>query len=288
MDNFESFVCHLFARSVPRKKYANTPKVNDATILFRDMAGDAATNAASRVRPGEEDLAQIDRPAEDNVWHDAPDMSKDTVKSKLHEYYKGNPKEDIRSAANQGTSQAHPSGINDPRDLATTAAQDAQQRDGGSGVDAVGGAQSAKDTLKRNVDQNIDDETKEKARQRREEYRERLRNYFNRKMPQERREQTIWRLKVCRSQAVVDHISLTSTQKMILECQQHPDYYQAVNTLLDLAEEYGNHANRLARGGTDTVKGARSNLVQAETDLKVRHNPSDSHKTSLLTVGCRH
>ncbi|KAK3302304.1 uncharacterized protein B0T15DRAFT_542575 [Chaetomium strumarium] len=226
--------------------------LNDATILFRDMAGDAATNAAARVRPGEEDLAQIDRPAEDNVWHDAPDMSKDTVKSKLQEYYKGNPKEDVRSAANQGTSQAHPSGSNDPGDLATTAAQDAQQRDGGaSGVDAVGGAQSAKDTLKRNVDQNIDDETKEKARQRREEYRERLKNYFNRKMPQERREQTIWRLK-----------------KMVLECQQHPDYYQAVNTLLDLAEEYGNHADRLARGGTDTVKGARSNLVQAETDLK--------------------
>jgi hypothetical protein len=55
---------------------------------------------------------------------------------------------------------------------------------------------------------------------------------------------------------------------MVLECQQHPDYYQAVQTLLDLAEEYGEHANRLARGGSGTVKEARSGLVQAETDLK--------------------
>jgi DNA ligase-4 len=55
---------------------------------------------------------------------------------------------------------------------------------------------------------------------------------------------------------------------MVLECQQHPDYYQAIQTLLDLAEEYGDHANRLARGGSGTVKDARSGLVQAETDLK--------------------
>jgi len=55
---------------------------------------------------------------------------------------------------------------------------------------------------------------------------------------------------------------------MVLECQQHPDYYQAIQTLLDLAEEYGDHANRLAKGGTGTVKDTRSGLVQAETDLK--------------------
>lgn len=40
--------------------------------------------------------------------------------------------------------------------------------------------------------------------------------------------------------------------------------------MLDLAEEYGGHANTLAQGGTGTVKDARSNLAQAELDLKVR------------------
>lgn len=67
---------------------------------------------------------------------------------------------------------------------------------------------------------------------------------------------------------------------MVLECQQHPDYYQAIETLLNLAEEYGSHANRLARGGTGTVKDARSNLVQAETDLKVCR----AHGIQQLTI----
>lgn len=224
--------------------------LKDATILLRDMAGDAATNAAARVRPSQEDLAQLDHPAQDNTWHDAPDMSKDAVKGRLQNYYKGNPKEDVRAAAAEGTSSAHPSGSTDPKDLAATAAHD-RQTGAASGANVLGGAATAKDALKRNVNENVDEETKEKARARREEYRERTRNYFSRKVPQERRDQTVWRLK-----------------KMVLECQQHPDYYQAVQTLLDLAEEYSDHANRLARSGSGTVKDARSNLVQAETDLK--------------------
>ena len=55
---------------------------------------------------------------------------------------------------------------------------------------------------------------------------------------------------------------------MVLECQQHPDYQTAVQTLLNLAGEYGNHANRLAKGGSGTVKDTRSGLAQAEGDLK--------------------
>lgn len=55
---------------------------------------------------------------------------------------------------------------------------------------------------------------------------------------------------------------------MVLECQQHPDYQTAVQTLLNLAGEYGSHANRLAKGGSSTVKDTRSGLAQAESDLK--------------------
>lgn len=176
--------------------------VKDATVLFRDMAGDAATNAAQRVRPDQEDLAQIDHPAQDNVWHDTPDLSKDGMKGKFQDYYKGNPKEDVKAAAAEGTSGAHPSGSSDPRDLASLAAQDRYQTGGpSSGIDAVGGAVAAKDALKRNVNENVDDETQDKARRKRDEYRQRTKDYFSRKMPQERREQTIWRLKVCFSQS---------------------------------------------------------------------------------------
>jgi hypothetical protein len=57
--------------------------VNDATILIRDIAGDAAEKAASKVNPNEDQLAQIDRPADDNTWHDVPDMSTGNFKNQI-------------------------------------------------------------------------------------------------------------------------------------------------------------------------------------------------------------
>lgn len=55
---------------------------------------------------------------------------------------------------------------------------------------------------------------------------------------------------------------------MILECQQHPDYQQAITTLLDLAEQYGKHGRSLTTGGAGTVKQTRSAFAAAEADLK--------------------
>lgn len=66
---------------------------------------------------------------------------------------------------------------------------------------------------------------------------------------------------------------------MVVECQQHPDYQRAISTLLDLAEQYGSHANRMAKGGSGTVKETRSAFAQAEGDLKVKlihHRAFDS------------
>lgn len=208
--------------------------LKDSTVLLRDMAGDAATNAAARVKPSEEDLRQIDRPADDNTWHDPPKINKEAFsKEALKERVRGT-KEEAKDVAAQGTSAAQSGGAG------TT-----------TGIDGQAGAYAAKDTLQEKVDASVDDETKEKARAKKEEYRARAKEYLKKKMPQDRRDQTIWRLK-----------------KMVLECQQHPDYQTAVSTLLDLAEEYGSHANRLAKGGSGTVQDARSGLAQAEGDLK--------------------
>ena len=57
---------------------------------------------------------------------------------------------------------------------------------------------------------------------------------------------------------------------MILECQHHSDYKRAVQTLLDLAEEYGRHGRNMAKDGSGTVKSTRTNLQKATDDLKVR------------------
>lgn len=225
--------------------------LQDSVTLLRDVAADAATNAAGKVRPADEDLSKIDHPAPDNTWHDTPDFSKENLKKQAQGVYKGNnPKDDLRDAAGNATQAAHPSGSNDPHDLAATAAQDRAQGTQ-SGVDARSGLSAAKNTLQQRVDANVDDDTKESAKQSAEEYRRRTKEYLKKKMPEERREQTIWRLK-----------------KMVIECQQHPDYQQAISTLLDLAEEYGSHAKHVTRGGTGTVQQTRTHLQQAEDDLK--------------------
>jgi hypothetical protein len=152
--------------------------VKDFTIIFRDVAGDAATNVAGRVRPSEEELGQIDRPADDNTWHEKPKFSKDDLRQRVKGAYGGNLKQDVKETA----------------DAAKASAQT------GSGkrtdVDARGGASAAKGTLKQKYETNVSDETKEKIKQRNKEYQNRAKEYYNKKMPQERREQTVWRLKV--------------------------------------------------------------------------------------------
>ena len=152
--------------------------MNDATILLRDIAGDAATEAAGRVRPNEDRLNQIDAPAHDNTWHENPDMSS------------GNIKNQIKSTVNKKSPV-------DKNDL-QAARDDAQNHEGDAQSSALQGAS----TLKDRANQGIPEDKKDKAR----ETRDKTRKYFEGKMPEERREQTIWRLK-----------------KMVVEIQGHPD-----------------------------------------------------------------
>ena len=216
------------------------------------MAGDAATNAASKVRPSEDKLNQIDAPAEDNTWHDAPDLSKENVRSQLQSVYKKAPTEDAKDAAN-------------------TTLEGARQPDGS--VNPQAGAVTAANVASEKINANVPDEDKEAAKNTAAEYRRRAREYLDKKIPQERRDQTIWRLK-----------------KMVLECQQHPDYQQAITTLLDLAEQYGQHGRNMTSGGAGTVKQTRSAFAAAEADLKVlierfaNGTSSDDLRSSINTI----
>jgi hypothetical protein len=139
------------------------------------MAGDAATNAASKVRPSEDKLNQIDRPADDNTWHDAPDLSRDNVKSQLRSVYKSAPTEDAKDAA-------------------ATTAEGARRPDGT--LDPQAGAQTATGVVSDKIKANTSDEDREAAKNTAAEYRNRVREYLNKKVPQDRREQAVWRLKV--------------------------------------------------------------------------------------------
>jgi hypothetical protein len=188
--------------------------VNDAAIIVRSIAGDAATKAASKVQPTEDQLAQVDKPAEDNVWHDNPDLK--GMKGQLRDKYQANKpfgKKDAEKAVGDASAAAHPDGSRDPTDTAAQAADD-QQYGTASGVDANAGASSGVGTLKEQAKQNIPDETleqKDKAKGKTKEYNERTRQYLQGKMPKERREQTIWRLKklVCYIRAILKQTILT-------------------------------------------------------------------------------
>ena len=178
--------------------------MSDASVLLRDIAGDAAQKTATKINPSEDALNQIDEPAEDNTWHDAPNLSASSLKAQAKDQYnKQKPfsRNDLQNAAGDATQTAHPSGSRDPADAAVL---EAESRDQGtdSGMDPQAGASSAADNLRGQASANIPDETKDKAR----DGRDRAKNYMREKIPKERRDQTIFRLK-----------------KMIVEIQSHSD-----------------------------------------------------------------
>lgn len=146
-------------------------------------------------------MERLDEPAPDNTWHDAPDLSKDNLKSQFQSKVPVG-KGDVKQAAGDVTQAANPDGSRDPRDAAQQAQQDAQQGNKSTNLDLNNAAQTAQAKAKKAVDENVDEDQKQKAR----EYRERTNNYFKNKVPKERREQTIYRLK-----------------KMVVEIQGHSD-----------------------------------------------------------------
>jgi hypothetical protein len=219
--------------------------LSDATTLLRDIAGDAAQNTANKVKPSEDELSQIDKPAEDNTWHENPDMSKGNLKETLRQKVPIG-KQDVKQAAGDASQATHPDGSRDPRDTAQLGAHEGQTGNN-TGLNAQGGLQAGKEQLSAK----IPEEDKDKARARRDQ----LNNYLKGKMPQERREQTIWRLK-----------------KMVVEVQGHQDYQRAIETLLSLAERYAGHGKQLGQQSAGTVQGAHQEddaLTRAEADIKV-------------------
>ena len=149
--------------------------MNDAVILIRDIAGDSAQNAANVFRPHEDQLNQIDRPAEDNTWHDVPQM------------------DDLRSQARGFYQQNKPFGSKEAKD----AAADAQQANTAQDAAQIGAS---------NLQDSVPEDQKQQARGTSKAYLDKTKGYVDKKMPKERREQTIWRLK-----------------KMVVEIQGHQD-----------------------------------------------------------------
>lgn len=177
--------------------------LRDAQILLRDIAGDAAQKTADKVNPPADALNQIDEPAPDNTWHDAPDLSRDNIKNQLKaQYDKQKPfsKGDLQDAAQT----AQDTGMEHAQNVPTSDNKTPGDLDGPAG--AQEGARAGAEQLKAKASENVPDETKDRVRETKENVKARTKDYLRTKMPQERRDRTIWRLR-----------------KMVAEIQGHED-----------------------------------------------------------------
>lgn len=140
--------------------------MNDALVIARDIAGDASQKAANKVRPSEEQLSQVDQPADDNVWHEKPDVSgyKEQFKSRFSKK-----KEDAADVANTGVGAS------------TT----------GSTLDPYAGVQASAE----HAQSKVPEDQKSTLSSRTQEYKNKTKNYLSDKFPQERRDQAVYRLK---------------------------------------------------------------------------------------------
>lgn len=160
--------------------------MSDAAILLRDMASDTVQRTADVIRPSQDQLAQVDEPAEEGVWHDKPDMSKGAMKSQMQSI-----RQKGRGAETGGREEvplvSQPVGETYGRPLEAGGEVDGVTDEKAGGTHAgVNGTEKGKGKAK-----DIADKTK---------------SFLAEKMPPERRDQTIWRLK-----------------KMIVEIQGHSD-----------------------------------------------------------------
>ncbi|KAL2860733.1 uncharacterized protein BJX67DRAFT_386370 [Aspergillus lucknowensis] len=209
--------------------------LNDAIVIARDIAGDVSQKAANRVRPSEDQLAQVDQPAEENVWHEKPDVSgyREQIKSRFN-----------KDKAEQATSDVAKTGVQ--------TATGGQKPTDTSDIDPHAGASAAYQHAR----EKVPDDQKERAQQvggKAQQVRGKAVNYLSDKIPKERREQTIWRLK-----------------KMIIEIQGHRDYQQAIETLLDLAEKYGGRGRQMAHQGSGSVQETRSSASVQRMERNLR------------------
>ncbi len=226
--------------------------LSDAMVLAQDIGQDAATKAAGKIGPSEDAKQNLHEPAPDHTWHDAPD-----IQGAKDKYYnmknsaKGAAKEDANAVGNQASQSADPS--SDAQGTAQKIAND-QARGTSSGVDAQKGAMDGAKTLKDRLSSRIPDERKDQAKDKVKQTTAQTKEYMRGKMPPERRDAVIYRLK-----------------KMIVEIQQHEDYGSAIDALLDLAAKYKGHAQTVASDGSQAAADAHNDdtLASAEYNIKL-------------------
>ena len=157
--------------------------------------------------------------------------------------------EDLKGAAGTATQAALPEGSPVSHDDAARIIQE-QRYDIGNGVDARSGLQAGAAHLRDRARENVPEKHQDRVKR----LGHSVRDYFSDKLHADRRKQTILRLK-----------------KMVVEIQGHPDYQEAIDTLLGLAENYRGHVKSALGEGRSQFSGAHEgdHLKLAESHSKV-------------------
>ena len=135
---------------------------------------------------------------------------------------------------------------------------------------AQGKANQAQNEADRHTDGNVDRENAEnQARNKANQLKERIpeqhrenaskaintsKDIIHDAFPEERRQQFIYRLK-----------------KVVVECQEHKDYMEAMTWLLDTLENYQGHAKHVANKGTNAAQEFKSDSGIADATSQFRH-----------------
>lgn len=204
--------------------------IQDLGYIGRDMFADGAAKAAEVSRPGEDRLAGVDHPAPDNEFHD-------DIPNALRK------KEQVKADAQDTVAHAKAEGAAHAQDVTDAVDPNASREQNQAAVADVANAKA----------QAFSDRIPQKHKDLAKQHSDKAQEYLKDKFPKERRDQFYYRLK-----------------KIVVECQRHKDYQDAMDYFLNFFEQYKGHAASVVNQSTQSAQSVRSegNVATAETTFR--------------------
>ncbi|KAF8481546.1 hypothetical protein DFH94DRAFT_731269 [Russula ochroleuca] len=267
-DDRRQAACHLRTLGNLIATNSEVRKIlSDFSVIGRDILVRTASHAAESVRPDQDGLTNVDRPAPPDRF-EAADRQVGSNETPVAEHDNPGSNTALRPQADGGAGVGHESQVR-------SAADDVQERvharrdpaqhseitevkavsDGTSeaGADAntkKSGLTARFQNLKNGLSDLVPQDHKEVARDKLDQGRKALvEDYF----PEDRRDQFIYRIK-----------------KAILECQKHNNYQESIRWLLGIFEEYGKHGRHIASVVKDAGSQVASDDVLRTSTTQIR------------------
>ncbi|KHJ34492.1 hypothetical protein EV44_g6503 [Erysiphe necator] len=240
--------------------------LKDASVLLREVVGETAQKAVEYVSPSQDELSQIDNPAAKNTWHEVTDISSHSLKDRVKSYM---PNLQNKERLQESSMKGHAFHSDESRNPYQSAIRSTPEHKMGpqSSVSQQSFNQDASLKSKDRISGNFSEGSIKQG----SEYRERAIDYLSGKFSEDRREKTKYRL-----------------QNLVLECQKHHDYQEAITTLLNLAETYVSYANKVSQEGTASIKNIQDddaiNKVEADFKILIERFANGTSTKALFTI----